>query len=99
MGAAGGTRNGGGQTLRLGIDGGGRWGTAKAEFRDLRHFTDVIGAVYGAVHSDYELPRGCCTYFLGLRAEYDYTWSDILQIQNKSDVQDINLMVSLGVRY
>jgi len=99
MGAANGTRQGGCQTLRVGVDGGGRWGTAKAEFRDLRHFTDVIGAVYGAVHSDYECPIGCCTLFAGLRAEYDYTWSDILQIQNKADVMDLNLSLTFGVRY
>ena len=63
------------------------------------HLTDTIGGVYASLHSDLDIPCGCCVFQLGFRAEWDYTWSDILQIQNKSDVQDINLMVSLGVRY
>jgi hypothetical protein len=99
MGSAHGTRDGGDSTWRVGFDGGGRWGTAKVEFRDLRHLTDTIGGVYLAAHTDYEIPCGCCTYFTGLRLEWDYTWTDILQIQNKADLMGLNVMWSVGVRY
>ena len=61
--------------------------------------TDVIGAVYAAIHSDVDIPCGCCTFYGGIRAEFDHTWSDVLQIQNKSDLGGINLLFSVGVRY
>jgi len=38
-----------------------------------------------------------CIFVLGLRTEWAYTWSDVLQ--QVSDVQDVNLLVHLGVRY
>jgi hypothetical protein len=84
---------------RVGIDAGGRWGTAKAQVDIFQHFTDTIAAVYAAAHSDVDIPCGCCTFHAGLRAEWDYTWSDVLQIQNKSDVESINFLVTFGVRY
>ena len=70
------------------------------DFFEIKHRTDTIGAAYVAGHTDLDIPcGGCCVFQVGLRAEFDYTWSDILQIQNKSDVQDINLLLSFGVRY
>ena len=84
---------------RAGVDVGGRWGTEKAQFVEIRHLTDTIGAAYVAAHTDVDLSCGCCVFQVGFRMEYDYTWSDVLQIQNKSDVQSINLLVNLGVRY
>lgn len=38
-----------------------------------------------------------CIFVLGLRTEWAYTWSDVLQ--QVSDVQDINLLAHFGVRY
>jgi hypothetical protein len=93
------TRTNDGARWRIGLDGGGRWGTEKVQFREIIHETDTIGAVYAAFHSDVDFPCGCVTFFAGMRVEWDYTWSDILQIQNKSDLQDINLMLSFGLRY
>ena len=55
--------------------------------------------VFLAVHSDLEIPCGCCIFQAGLRSEYGYTWADILQRQNNSDVQDINLLFNLGLRF
>ncbi len=98
-GSARGTRDGDDARWRAGFDVGGRYGTDKVEFREIRHFTDVIGGIYTALHSDIDIPCGCCTFYGGVRAEWDYTWSDILQIQNRSDVAGINLLFSVGVRY
>jgi hypothetical protein len=58
-----------------------------------------MGGAYVAVHSDLEYPCGCCIFQLGFRVEWDYTWTDILQSQNKGDLQDLNFLVNLGVRF
>jgi hypothetical protein len=95
-----GAANSDGAKLRFGFDGGGRWGSAMAEFNEIRHRTDVIGGLWAAVHADVECPVcGCCVLEAGFRVEYGYTWSDILQIQNKSDVQDLNLLFNVGIRF
>jgi hypothetical protein len=86
-----------GGKLRVGWDAGGGWGSGSAEFHQIRHRVDVIGRAFVAVHSDLEIPCGCCTFQAGLRSEYSYTFSDILQAQ--SDLQEINLLFNFGVRY
>lgn len=98
-GAPNGTRDDEDGCWRVGFDIGGRYGSAKVQFRELQHLTDVIGGAFIALHSDYEYSTGCCTWFAGVRTEADYTWSDILQIQNKSDLWGINLLANIGVRY
>lgn len=84
---------------RVGVDGGGRYGAAKVELTGLRHETDVVGGMFIALHSDVELPWGNCLLQAGVRTEYGYTWSDILQHQNDADVQYINVLVTAGLRY
>ncbi len=85
--------------LRVGVDVGGRYGTEKLDVTNFHHLTDVNAGVFLAVHSDLEIPCGCCILLAGLRSEYGYTWADILQRQNNSDVQDISLLFNLGVRF
>jgi hypothetical protein len=84
---------------RVGVDAGGRYGSAKLEFNEIRHSTDVVGGFYLAVHSDLELPCGGCIFFAGVRGEYNYTWSDILQRQNDADIQALNLWFNFGARF
>ena len=84
---------------RFGFDTGGRWGSERADFNEIRHRNDMIGGIWAAAHTDVEIPWGCCVLQAGFRVEYGYTWSDILQIQNKSDVQDINILFNFGVRF
>jgi hypothetical protein len=93
------TRDGTGAVWRVGLDAGGRWGTNKAQITFLGHLTDTIAGVYAAAHSDMDIPCGCCVFQVGLRLEWDYTWSDVLQVQNKSDVESLNLLFNVGVRY
>jgi hypothetical protein len=90
---------GGGFRWRFGVDGGGRWGTARIKYHELPHRVDVIGGVYAAAHTDLEYSCGCCTFLTGFRLEWGYTWSDILRRGNIADVEDLNLMLTLGVRY
>jgi hypothetical protein len=86
-----------GRKWRVGFDGGGRYGSQKLDLRETRHISDVIGSVYAAVHTDVEFT--CChaLWHTGVRLEWAYTWSDILR--RTSDVQDLNLLVTAGVRY
>ena len=99
LGAATGTRDNDCAKWRIGYDLGGRWGSAKVDLFETLHRTDVIGGAYVAIHSDIDIPCGCCTFFGGIRGEYSYTWSDILQIQNKAEFGEFGLLFSLGVRY
>jgi hypothetical protein len=84
---------------RVGVDGGGRYGTAKLELHEVRHRTDTIAGLYVGAHSDIEVPCGCCIFQAGIRLEYDYTWMDILQKQNDTDLQNLNLLFTIGTRF
>jgi hypothetical protein len=85
--------------LRFGVDGGGRYGAESMRFQEIRHRNDTIGALYAAIHSDLEVPVNCGVFFVGLRLEYAYTWSDILQNTTIADVQDLNILFNVGVRF
>jgi hypothetical protein len=86
-----------GSKCRWGLDAGGRYGTSSQEYDIIKHRTDVIGGFYCGVHYDYETPCRWGIFVVGGRWEYSYTWSDILQ--HVSDIQETNLMLTLGLRY
>jgi hypothetical protein len=91
--------NSNGCMWRAGIDLGPRYGTGKLDLNELQHRTHVFGGVFISLHTDIEWPCGACIYQAGFRAEWDYTFSEILQSQNNADVQDVNLMLHFGVRF
>ena len=92
---------------RVGWDVGGAWGSSKLiaaptslqPGQQFRHRTDVVGGVTLALHGDVEYPTGCCVLFVGGRIEYGAIWSDILQRQNDTDVQMVNVLFNVGVRF
>jgi hypothetical protein len=88
-----------GPLWRVGFDVGGRYGSARVELNELRHRSDVIGGVWAALHSEVEYPCGCGVFVAGLRLEWSYTWSDIMQIQNDSDIMELNLLLNFGLRF
>ena len=88
-----------GPAWRIGADFGGSWGTAKAEFFEIRHRTDVVGRLFVAIHSDVDVPCGCCIFTFGVRGVWDYSFSDVLQKQNNGDLQDIQVLGTIGVRF
>ncbi|MCC6418188.1 MAG: hypothetical protein IT429_08035 [Gemmataceae bacterium] len=94
-----GSANCDGRNWRAGLDVGGRWGSANLGLQELRHRSDVIGAVWVALHTDVEIPWACYAFIAGFRVEWDYTWSDILQRQNNSDLTTFNLLANFGVRF
>jgi hypothetical protein len=65
----------------------------------LRRSTDTFASAFVSLHTDVEFPCGCCVYQFGFRAEWAYTWSDLLQVQNDSDMMDVNLLLTFGVRF
>lgn len=84
---------------RVGIDGGGRYGTGMVQFNEINHHTDTVGGLYCAIHTDVEYPWRCGILQAGIRYEYNYIWNDILQSQNFSDYQSMNLLFQIGVRF
>jgi hypothetical protein len=88
-----------GWNWKVGVDGGGRWGTERLETHELRHRSDVCGSLFAAAYSDVEYPCGGAVFQAGIRIEWDYNWSDILQLQNNSDMQDLNFLLNLGFRF
>ena len=84
---------------RAGWDAGGEWSSSKLVLKEIRHKTDVIGGALFSVHSDIEIPYGHCIFQAGFRVEYSYTWSDILQAHNDTDLMALNLLFTTGVRY
>ncbi len=94
-----GCATGPGKKWRAGIDVGGRYGSGKVEFNEIRHRPGVLEGAYASVHTDLECPCCSVTWIAGFRAEWDYTWSNILQDTNNGDVMDVNFMINLGVRF
>jgi hypothetical protein len=87
----------GGCSWRVGFDAGGRYGADSVEFHEIRQASGVCEGAFAGFHSDVEIPCGCCVFFGGVRVEWSYTWSHILQRQ--SDMQEIDLLFTAGVRY
>lgn len=95
-----GSANNGCRLWRAGFDAGGRFGTAKANFKEIPHRTDAISGVFAGFHTDMEIPWGCCKLILGARAEWDYTWTEaLLQPQNDGEFTSLNFSLTTGVRY
>ena len=82
---------------RVCLDAGGRYGSSRGDFFEITHETDVIGGMYTGLQTDLEIPCRRCVCHFGARVEYGYTWSDMLQ--RESDMQDINVLFEIGVRY
>lgn len=86
-----------GTRWRVGFDGGGRYGTHRLDLNEARHLVDVCGAMYLATSTDVECPWRSVMLTAGARFEWAYTWSDVLQ--RTSDVQELNILFTAGVRY
>jgi hypothetical protein len=88
---------------RYGLDGGGSLGTVRADFRMLTTRPHRTGILYGetvALHTDLEIPRGCCTMVSGFRFEYEHdSMPRVVQKQNNGNLSSLNFLWNLGVRY
>jgi hypothetical protein len=84
---------------RAGFDCGGRWGSDRVDLVEIRHRTSTIGGIFFSVHTDAEIPCGCAIFYTGLRLEYSYIFSDILQGNNNTDLETVNATWTFGLRY
>jgi hypothetical protein len=85
-------------TWRAGLDIGGALGSGRAEFEEIRHRASVVTFAGAAVHTDLEMPCGCCTYLCGFRTEWNYNWVNMLQ-SNNGQFETVNFLFTAGVRF
>ena len=83
---------------RVGADAGGRYGTQTLSLDQVGHVNSVVGGAYAAAHMDVEVPWKAIVFFAGGRLEWAYSNSSILQA-NSGAVQDLNLLLNVGIRY
>jgi hypothetical protein len=94
-----GTARGEGPTWRFGIDLDGHYGSARLDLNELRHRTKVLYGLFIAWHTDVEIPCGGCLLQAGFRSEWGYTWQELLQSQNNTDLAEFNLLLTAGIRF
>jgi hypothetical protein len=90
---------------RAGADLGLRYGTDRLDLHDYlqgSNYERVNKWGYGwvaSLHTDLEMPCGCCTWVVGFRAEIDQDYAHQLFAGQKSYLTDVNLLGNIGVRY
>ena len=89
---------------RVGLDVGGRWGTARANLipaqnpdQYLRKSGVTQSFVLGA-HWNCEVPVGAWILFGGTRVEWAYTWTNVIPPED-GNIQDLNLLFTCGFRF
>jgi len=95
-----GSANAEGCKWRCGFDVGGRWGTERLDLSATQapgHVTDVITSFYTGLHSDLEIPTHIGLFYVGMRVEWAFTWSDVLQVP--SNMEDLNILFEVGLRF
>jgi hypothetical protein len=89
---------------RVGFDVGGRWGTAHVDLFpqtgdvDYLRRQGVTQSVYLGAHWNTEVPMGAWILFGGTRVEWGKTWTNLMPPQD-GDIQDINLLLTFGIRF
>ena len=89
---------------RVGFDVGGRWGTAHVDLFpqtgnvDYLRRQGITHSVYLGTHWNTEVPMGAWILFGGVRAEWGKTWTNLIP-PNDGDLQDINLLLTMGIRF
>jgi len=89
---------------RFGTDFGGRYGTASVGFEPqgdpdgYRRRQKIYHGIYVGTHLNWERNFGGWILLAGVRAEYGYTWTNLIPPLD-GDIQDVNLMLTFGVRF
>jgi hypothetical protein len=95
-----------GLNWRVGALVGGRWGTAHVDYvpvniaalGDYQRHQNVTHGVFLAFHSTVEVPLGTTIFFAGVRAELGYDWTNLIP-PLEGNIQEINLMLTAGIRF
>ncbi|HVK18128.1 MAG TPA: hypothetical protein VM533_14380 [Fimbriiglobus sp.] len=89
---------------RVGLDVGGRWGTNHVDLEPVADPTNYLRrsgishGIYVGANWDWERSMGAWILFGGLRAEWGHNWMNLVPPQD-GNIQDINAMLTLGVRF
>ena len=89
---------------RFGADVGGRWGTASVGYEPVgdpggyRRHHGIYHGVYLGTALNWEKNFGGWILLAGVRAEWTYNWTNLIPPLD-GDIQDINIMFTLGVRF
>ncbi len=89
---------------RFGTDVGGRYGTASIGFEPqddpggYRRRHGIYHGLYVGTQLNWERNMGGWILLAGVRAEYGYTWMNLIPPLN-GDIQDVNILLTLGVRF
>jgi hypothetical protein len=103
-----GADGGPGKNLRFGFDLGGRWGTSHISLQEENNPNhannyirrqDVFRSFYMGAHLDAEVPMGGWVWFGGFRTEYCFNWWTDLMPGSDNRLNDLNLLISTGIRY
>jgi hypothetical protein len=100
------------RNFRFGWDLGGRYGYSRlnlnvfpenpddpTEREQFNKRADTFGTFFVSLHADAEFPVfECKSFVVGIRSEYGYNWSDIVQLFD-SDTQEVNIMLNFGLKY
>jgi len=100
------------RNYRFGWDLGGRYGYSRlnlnvfpenpddpTERDQFNKRSDTFGTFFVALHADAEFPVfQCKTFVVGIRSEYGYNWTDIVQLFD-SDTQEVNIMLNFGLKF
>jgi hypothetical protein len=98
------TGSGEGKNLRVGFDGGARWGTSHLDMNIvgvdngyLRQ-QDVFAAFYAGVHADIVVPVGAWNFLVGARGQWSYTSLDVIESTNTS-IHDLSALLTFGFQW
>jgi hypothetical protein len=94
-----------GTNLRVGIDGGARWGTAHIDMNVVgiedgyARQQHIYGEGFAGARFDLEVPMCGWTFISGLRSEYSYSSLHMLPEHQNTGLHNLNLQLTVGVRY
>lgn len=89
---------------RFGADLGGRWGTGHIDLVPLNNRENylrragVYHGFYAGTSIQYERTFGNTILYTGLRVQWAYNWMNYVLPQD-GDMQDVNILMTLGVRF
>ncbi|HEV3142853.1 MAG TPA: hypothetical protein VGZ47_03100 [Gemmataceae bacterium] len=93
--------------FRVGLEIGGRWGTSHLDMlvkgspppNDYVRRQAVLESLYFSAHAGFEIPLGAAVFFTTFRAEYAFNWSNNITPGLNGNLDDVNLVLSVGFRY
>lgn len=93
-----------GPNWRVGADVGGQWGTSHVDLipvgdpTNYLRRTSVTHGFFIGSHATWEKPLGAYILYGGLRAQWGYTWANLIPPLG-SDISDVSLLMTVGLRY